>query len=308
VRSRVLPYAAIALAACAWGTWGLVIRKADAIAPMPVALESTLVMAVITFVSGAATAFDRSRKPASWRARGWVAWLGVGDALNVLLFFAAYKLTIAISVLAHYLTPVFVAVAAPFLLREPMTRRTMAAIATSFIGLAVMLSPSIGVDGSVAAWTSAALGAGSAVFYASNVVVNKFIVEEVTTSETMFWHGVVATPLLGALVPPAAWRVVDPRAAAFLAVCSVVPGGLAGLAFVWGLRRVPAAHASTLTLLEPLVSILLGFALLGEHLGVHAIVGGVLILSGAFVVMSSTRAPSRMATAPDASPIRLPRR
>ena len=36
--------------------------------------------------------------------------------MNVLLFFAAYKLTIAVSVLTHYLTPIFVALAAPLLL------------------------------------------------------------------------------------------------------------------------------------------------------------------------------------------------
>jgi drug/metabolite transporter (DMT)-like permease len=123
----------------------------------------------------------------------------------------------------------------------------------------------------------------------------------------MFWHGVVATPLLAALVPVAAWSAVDPRAAAFLCVCSVGPGALAGLAFVWGLRRVPAAHASTLTLLEPLVSIVLGAALLGERLGGHAIAGGVLILSGSFAVMSSARAPSRAVTG-DGSPTRSPRR
>ena len=309
MRSRSLPYAAVALAACAWGTWGLVVRTTDSIAPMPAALESAIVMVVITLVSGVACTWDRVPRRASWRARGWVAWLGVGDAMNILLFFAAYKLTIAVSVLAHYLTPVLVALAAPLVLREPLTRRTATAIVASFIGLGVMLAPSIGAEGSAATWTSAALGAGSAVFYASNVVVNKFVVDELSTSETMFWHGVVATPLLAAFVPRGAWGAVDARAAAFLGICTVVPGALAGLAFVWGLRRMPAAHASTLTLLEPLVSILIGAALLGEHVGLFALAGGVLILSGAFAVMTPGR---RLVEAPaspsSAVPTRSPRR
>jgi drug/metabolite transporter (DMT)-like permease len=258
---------------------------------MPTALESTIVMAVITVVTGVASLRDRVPGRAPWRARVWVAWLGVGDAFNILLFFAAYKLTIAVSVLTHYLTPIFVAVAAPLVLRERMTLRTAAAIATSFAGLALMLAPSTG-GGSAAMWTSAMLGAGSAVFYASNVIVNKFVAADFSTSETMFWHGVVGTPLLAAFVPPSAWSAVDPRAAGFLALASIGPGAFAGMAFVWGLRRMPAAHASTLTLLEPLVSILLGAALLGEWLGARAVGGGLLILAGALVVMTASRSTS----------------
>ncbi len=292
MRARALPYAAVALAACAWGTWGLIVRRTDALGVMPSALESTIVMAVITVVSGVTSRWDRVPGRAPWRARAWVAWLGVGDSFNILLFFAAYKLTIAVSVLTHYLTPVFVAIAAPLVLRERMTARTAAAIATSFAGLALMLAPSSGGAPSTAVWTSAMLGAGSAVFYASNVVVNKFVVADFSTSETMFWHGVVGTPLLAAFVPPSAWSAVDARAAGFLALAAVGPGALAGLAFVWGLRRMPAAHASTLTLLEPLVSILLAAALLGEALGVRAVAGGALILAGAVAVMTPRAAPT----------------
>jgi drug/metabolite transporter (DMT)-like permease len=255
---------------------------------MPTALESAIMMAVLTVVTGVACLRDRVPRRASPRARAWVVWLGIADALNVLLFFAAYKLTIAVSVLAHYLTPVFVAVAAPVLLRERMTARTATAVALSFGGLAVMLVPADGRTPGTAVLASAALGAGSAVFYASNFIVNKFVMDAFSTSEVMFWHGVVATPFLAAFVPRAAWAAVEPRAAAFLAVVSIGPGALAGLAFVWGLRRIPAAHASTLTLIEPLISVLLGAAVLGERVGPSALVGGLAILAGAVLVMTQS--------------------
>jgi drug/metabolite transporter (DMT)-like permease len=283
---RGLPYAAVAFAACSWGLWAIVIRRTEAMASMPTALESTIVMAVITVVTGIAALYDRIESRAPWRARAWVAWLGVGDAFNLLLFFAAYKITIAIAVLAHYLTPVFVAVAAPLVLREKITARTAVAVGTSFAGLALMLLSSRSAANASAIWQSAALGAGSAVFYASNVIVNKFLAAAFSTSETMFWHGIVATPLLAAFVPREAWAAVDARAFAFLATASVGPGALAGLAFVWGLRRMPAAHASTLTLLEPLVAVLTGAALFKEVLGWRALAGGGLILCGALMVMA----------------------
>jgi DME family drug/metabolite transporter len=292
VRLRGLPYAAVAFAACSWGTWSLVLRHAEAMAPMPSALESAIVMAVLTIVAGLASLRDRVASRSGWRARMWVAWLGVGDALNVLLFFEAYKITIGVAVLAHYLAPIFVAVASPLALGERITRRTTLAVAASFTGLAVMVAPSGGShDG--AAWHSAALGAGSALFYASNVVVNKLVVDTFSTSETMFWHGIVATPLLAAFVPLATWGAADGKAMGFLALASIGPGALAGMAFVWGLRRMPAAHASILTLLEPLVAVVLGAAVFGEGLGGRAVAGAALILAGASAVMMQGARPEK---------------
>ncbi len=284
--SRALPYAAVASAAFAWGIWALILRHAEAIAPMSSALESTIVLAVITALSGLLSLRDRVSSRAPLAARVWIVWLGVADALNVLLFFAAYKITIGVAVLAHYMAPIFVAVAAPLVLRERLTLRTGLAVAGSFAGLAVMLGPGpTGAEGA-GVWESAGLGAASALFYASNVVGNKFVVRAFSTSEVMFWHGTIATPLLALCVPRAEWASLDAHAVTFLALASIGPGALAGLAFVWGLRRMPAAHASTLTLLEPLVAVVAGSVVFGEALGARALAGGALILTGALAVMT----------------------
>lgn len=292
-RARALPYAAVSLAACSWGTWALLLRRAEALAPMGAALESTVVMATITLVSALTMLRDRSSRPATRKARAWVAWLGVSDAMNCLLFFAAVKRVITVAVLVHYLTPVLVAVAAPLVLGENLTRRTAGAVATSVAGLVVMLAPASGLADRTAAWWAAIFAAGSAVFYASNVLVNKLVASEFSPSEAMFWHGVVATPLLASLVPRGAWAAVDPRAAGFLALVAIGPGALAGLAYVWGLRRMPAAHASTLTLVEPLVAVFLGAAVYGEPFGLRTVIGGALILGASVVVMRSQVDPER---------------
>ena len=256
-----------------------------------------VVMAVITLVTGLAVAGERIRfhgsSTASWKVRAWVGWLGVGDALNVLLFFAAYKRTIAVAVLTHYLTPLFVAITAPLVLRERLTSRTATAVAISLAGLGLMLVPAEAGAPSEVVWTSAALGAGSAVFYASNILVNKYVASAFSTNETMFWHGVVATPLLAAFVPRAAWAAANGHAVALLAAVAIGPGALGGIAFVWGLRRIPAAHASTLTLLEPLVSVALGAAVLGERLGMMGLMGGAAILVGAAMVLGQRAETTR---------------
>lgn len=284
--SRTSGYALVAAAAIGWGTWPLILRHA----PMPAALQSAVLMIVLTVGSLPMMRRDRvtvRARPAHWAG---VAWLGVGDALNVALFFAAYQRTsVAIAVLTHYLTPIFVALSAPLVLREPLRARTLAAVAISFVGLVLLLQP-WRTDLTSNDLVGAALGAGSAVFYASNVLVNKRLAHVFSGSELMFFHGLVAVPLLLAMVPHDAFATTSPESLGVLVVGSLGPGLLGGLFFVWGLRRVVATHASVLTLLEPFVAVVTAGIFLGQRLGVVPLVGGTLILCGAVLVVSA-RAP-----------------
>ena len=284
--SAAVGYALVAAAAASWGTWPLVLRSAERIAPMSAAFESSILMIVILLVSGPLALRDRiARKatPAEWLG---VAWLGVGDALNAYFFFKAYQRTsVAIAVLTHYLAPLFVALGAPLLLRERPSRRTYVAAGIGFAGLVLLLEPwkaSVHASDLI----GAAFGAASAVFYASNVLFTKRLVGAFSGSEQMFFHCFVALPLLAVMVPLHDWGAFDPRAAGVVALGSLGPGALAGLFFVWGLRRVPASRASTLTLLEPLVAVLIGAAVYGEVVGLPGLVGGALILLGAGLVIS----------------------
>lgn len=276
-------YVLVAAAATGWGTWPLILRHAV----MPAALQSAIVMVVMVLVSVPTLAKDRIRVRA--RPRHWlgVAWLGMADALNVVLFFAAYQRTsVAIAVLTHYFTPIFVALAAPKVLGERLQSRTFGAVAISFAGLVLLLQPwskALSVDDLV----GAALGTGSAVFYASNVLVNKRLEHVFSGSELVFFHGFIAIPLLWAMVPPGSLGAVTTSSLMTLLLGALGPGAIGGLTFVWGLRRIAASHASILTLLEPLVAVVLAALVLGQELGSARISGGLLILTGAAVVIAA---------------------
>jgi drug/metabolite transporter (DMT)-like permease len=246
-RQLAVRYACVALAASSWGTWPLFLRRAEAIAPMPTELVSTIVMAGMTIASFGALAIERHRHDGAPRerpsARAWLglAYLGFSDAANFVLFFAAYRKTsVAIAVLTHYLAPIFVALAAPLIVRERATRRTAMAVAVSFSGLVLLLAP-WKAERASGDLVGAALGAGSAVFYASQVLVNKRLSRSFTTSELMAFHGVFALPLLALLVPRGAWGAIDARAAGIIVAGALGPGAIAGLLFVWGLRALRRA-------------------------------------------------------------------
>jgi drug/metabolite transporter (DMT)-like permease len=252
---------------------------------MPAALQSAIVMIVMTLVSLPVMLKDRVRARAKLVHWLGVGWLGVADALNIALFFAAYQRTsVAIAVLTHYLTPVFVALVAPFVLRERLQLRTVAAVVLSFAGLLLLLAPwRSGL--SAGDFVGAALGAGSAVFYASNVLVNKRLTHVFSGSELTFYHGFVAIPLLLAMVPAGAFAATSSGALVVVTLGALGPGAIGALTFVWGLRRIAASHASILTLLEPFVAVVLAALVMGQRVSALQITGGTFILIGAAIVV-----------------------
>ena len=289
-RSPRIGYLLVAVAASSWGTWPLILRYAEGIAPIAPALESVIMMSVLMLVSAPLVLRDRVARKATAGEWGGLVWLGISDALNVLLFFASYQTSsVAITVLTHYLTPIFVALAAPLVLREKQSARTYVAVALAFSGLVLLLRP-WAVEGRGNDLLGAAFGAGSAVFYTSNVLVSKGLARAFSGSEQTFYHAAISVPILAAFVPHDAWGT-NPHALAVIAVGAIGPGALAGLFFVWGLRTIAASHASTLTLLEPLVAVLVAAVAFHETLGLSALAGAALIVVGAAIVVSKRETP-----------------
>jgi drug/metabolite transporter (DMT)-like permease len=287
-------YVLIAVAACSWGTWRFVLLAAERLSArgLDARVEAAVVMLVITLFGFLLLPFDprdRDAMPAR-TAIDWVgvAWLGVADAMNVLLLFAAYaKTTVAIAVTTHYLAPILVAVSAPLLLKERSDKAWMGALGGA-VGLALLLRP-WSADLGKSDLMGAAAGAGSAVFYASNVLVNKRLVAKFSAIELMAYHGVVATPLLALVAPIRAFASLTPLATLVLVVGGIVPGALGGILFIRGLRLVRAAHASTLTLLEPLVAVAIAVIAFGERLPLTSWLGASIVLSCAAGVAYPSR-------------------
>ncbi len=279
----------VAMAASGWGCWPLFLRQAEKRGAIPAALEAAASLAALTLLSLTllAGAGDRVARRAAPRDWAFILVLGVADALNVAFFFAAYQRTsVAIAVLTHYTTPVLVAVAAPLALGERWRARTFASVLVSIAGLVLLLAP----------WSAArrpgdtlgaTLGLLSAVCYATNVVVSKRLTDVFSGSEMAFYHGAVSVLILAALVPRGALAHVDVVSSLWLAGGALVPGAACGLLFVWGLRRVDASRASSLTLLEPLVATLTAVALFHEPLGALGAFGGALVLGGAAIAIAA---------------------
>ena len=89
--------------------------------------------------------------------------------------------------------------------------------------------------------------------------------------------------------------MLAPHGAAVLLYLGIVQLGLAYLLFTRGVRRVPAAEASLISMLEPVLNpvwVLIG---LGERPGTWAIAGGAVVIA-AVVVRTFVPQPQRAST------------
>jgi drug/metabolite transporter (DMT)-like permease len=265
----------VAAGATLWGLWPLFLRPAG-LSGVQNALLALLITSLPTpFLLRREAMRDR-------RATLALVILGVADAINVALFFAAVKRgPVAIAVLAHYLAPLLVALTAPWVTGEQRSVRALIGAPLTLLGLALLIWKP---GESFSAWT-AVLGGASALFFAISVFGAKAAARAWSPLGVTSVHAAVSVGTLLLLFGRSALPPLE------LPVLWVLAGGvLCGLAgnifFNTGLRRIPTATAGALTYLEPLTATLTGWLFLHEALGPWGLLGGSLVLAvGVWVAM-----------------------
>jgi DME family drug/metabolite transporter len=278
----------VALAASTWGTWSLFLRPSglpgEATAPLVLLLIGVFTLPLVL----------REAQPHAWdrRALLLLAANTALDAVNVATFFLAMsRTTVAIAVLTHYLAPVFVALASPLVDRQRVAAALPAAL-LSLVGLLLLLAPWRSGALTPEAWLGAGLGALSAVAYAGNVFVVRRIAERLGAARAQAYHCLLAGLCVAPLALTVSWPTTPaPATLGLVALGALLPGTVAGLLFVSGLRAVGAARASVLAYLEPLVAVGVGWAVWGEPLDEYALVGAGLVIVGGLLVARSPVTP-----------------
>ena len=278
--SRGLAAIAVGAAAASWGAWSLFLRPVG----LPSATAGMIVFAVMGVVA-LPSAWQAA--PIVWtrRTRGLLAINAALDAVNLLTFFAAMEhTTVAIAVVTHYLTPVLVALLAPWLDRQRVPGAVPAAL-VAVGGLALILEPWRGGGAPL----GAILGAISAVAYAGNVFVVRRLSRAIGAARAISYHSFGAALLMLPFAVVAGGDATV-EGLAWLVLGAIVLGAIAGAGFVWGVGVIGSAPAAMLTYAEPLVAVAIGALVWQEPLGRFAIAGGVLVLvSGGYVASGGSR-------------------
>ncbi len=254
----------------------------------------TAVRAVITGVvflllSFATRGFSRESFGTNWKYLVLIA--VIGGAFAFLLFFTGLKFTTGgRAAFLHKTLPIYVAVFAFIFLRERIPKKQIYALVLMLIGTLVLFSAAINP---AELWTNPQLGdmlvIGATVLWAlENVIARKAMINGeknfVVSFARMFFGGVI---LFGAVLLLGKFDLLLSLSMQQWGNIFISTGILFGyvLFWYWSIRYINVSKASTLLLLAPVVSLVLGVWWLGEPIPSVQLLGSALILIGAYFVV-----------------------
>jgi drug/metabolite transporter, DME family len=226
-----------------------------------------------------------------WSRRNWL--VGIVYAITLVLFVTANKLTTAANaIFLQAAAPLYILLAAPWLLREHIRRDDVPFMVAVGAGMAAFLA---GGDAPVASAPNPSAGnvagAASGITYALTVMGLRAVAREdpSATLNTVVSGNILAAAMCLPLGLPITGAVsFDWVALIWLGVFQI---GLAYLCLSTGVRHVTALEASLLLLAEPVLNPVWAWLAHGEQPGPWPLAGGALIVAATTV--RAVRAPSR---------------
>lgn len=269
---------------CIWGTIGLVRR----FLPVPsgfLAMARGLLGAAFLLLLVRLRGGRLSRE--AIRANGWRL-LGSGAMIgfNWILLFEAYRYTtVAIAELCYYMAPVFILIAAPFVLRERLTLRKLLCVASALLGIALVSNlVQTGFSG-VGEWRGVLFGLAAAVLYACVVLLNKQIRDIDAYDKTIVQIGVAGAVLIPYVLLAEKLSAIEftPTVVILLLVAGLLHTGVAYALYFGSMDALPAHSLALLGYLDPVIAVLLSALLLREPMSLLQALGAVLVLCAAIV-------------------------
>lgn len=205
---------------------------------------------------------------------------GFAMGINWILLFEAYKYTtVSLATLSYYFAPVIVTIVCPFLFKERLTLKQIICFLMSTIGL-IMITGIGDLGQSQTHFIGILFGLGAAVFYATVILLNKFIkqVEGLHRTFLQFLAAIIILiPYVG-FTSGVTLSNMNGIGWICLLIVGLVHTGITYCLYFSSLKELPGQKAAILSYIDPLVAVLISVFILGESMTLWQIIGGLLIL------------------------------
>lgn len=282
--NRFLNAFLILLAGILWGSMGLFVRPLNAKGLS--SWDIVFVRAFLTMVFMAVLILVKDRSLFKIKLKDIWCFIGTG-LLSIVFFNLCYfkEITIAplsIAAILLYTAPAFVMVISAFCFKERLTKRKIAALFLSFLGL--MFVTGVFSSGERLTIKTLFIGLGAGLGYALYSIFSRYALEKGYSSFTIsFYTFLLASISTVFFIKPGEVTGVAFSSGsmivlliAFALVSTIIPY----LTYTVGLKGVENGQASIIASIEPVVATLIGIIWFHEKMSVWVLVGIVLVLIG----------------------------
>lgn len=203
---------------------------------------------------------------------------GAAMGVNWILLFEAYKYTtVSVATLSYYFAPVIVTAVCPALFKEKMTPKQILCFVMSTAGLVLITGVAGGGEQDL---LGMGFGLGAAVFYATVMLLNKFIkgVTGLHRTFIQFLAAIVVLVPYVALSGGVSLVGLDTKGWACLLIVGLMHTGITYCMYFSALKELPGQKAAILSYIDPLVAVLISVLVLKETMTPWQWLGGGLIL------------------------------
>ena len=183
---------------------------------------------------------------------------GVAMGINWILLFEAYKYTtVSVATLSYYFAPVIVTVVCPVLFKEKLTGKQIICFIMSTLGL--VLITGIGDIGSGNDFVGILFGLGAAVFYATVILLNKFIknVEGIHRTFLQFLSAIVILVPYVIMTSGVTLGNLNGIGWVNLLIVGLIHTGVTYCMYFSSLKGLPGQKAAILSYIDPLVAVMI---------------------------------------------------
>lgn len=204
---------------------------------------------------------------------------GMAMGINWILLFEAYKYTtVSVATLSYYFAPVIVTAVCPLLFKERLTGKQILCFVMSTAGLVLIT----GIGGLSGRNDIAGIlfGLGAACFYATVILLNKFIknVEGIHRTFLQFIAAIIVLLPYVLFTGGFTLQNMDSKGWINLLIIGIIHTGVTYCLYFSSLKELPGQKAAILSYIDPLVAVVISVTVLNETMTISQIIGGVLIL------------------------------
>ena len=206
---------------------------------------------------------------------------GIAMGINWILLFEAYNhTTVTVATLSYYFAPVIVMILCPILFKEKLTLKQIICFIGSTIGLVLIMGiTNIGKE--AINFKGIGLGLGAASFYATVILLNKFVksIDGIKRTFIQFISSLIVLIPYVLLTSGINIHTLETNGLISLLFIGLIHTGIAYCLYFSSLKELTGQKVSILSYIDPLVAIFVSYFLLDEDITFIQIIGGILIIS-----------------------------